>query len=76
MVNHAKKEKQMPIDHGRVVAVNNQGFTTSTGTSFDFPFPVSDVSVEEMNSYWSEWSQVIDKMIQEKPSDNKAQRNG
>ena len=51
-------------DMGDVVSINENGFTTSNGLSFDFPFSMPEVTVEELNKLWHKWSRKVDEMME------------
>ena len=51
-------------DMGEVVSIEKNGFRTSTGMYFDFPFDMpKDLTVEELNKHWQSWCKNVDKMI-------------
>lgn len=58
------KKRRSFGDMGDVIEITKTGFKTSTGSEFDFPFPMPDVTVEELNTLWNGWSEKVDRMME------------
>jgi len=52
-------------DMGRVISIDGNTFTTSNGTTFEFPFDVPPVSVSELNDMWQKWAKIVEAELEQ-----------
>ena len=56
-------------DMGRIVKIEGNTFTTSTGLTFEFPFPVPSVTVDELNELWKGWVAQVNREMENGQAD-------